>query len=121
MARRAAQTPSSNRSHRPDGPAKSRPPGRGPRRPKPSDDGTPSHRSTKSRRDPNAPKPRRGEESGRGPKSRHGRGGLAHSAEAEGERLQKVLSRAGVASRREAEDWIRAGRITINGQPAVLG
>jgi 23S rRNA pseudouridine2605 synthase len=31
------------------------------------------------------------------------------------------LSRAGLASRREAEDWIRAGRITINGQPAVLG
>lgn len=27
----------------------------------------------------------------------------------------------GVASRREAEDWIRAGRITVNGQPAVLG
>jgi 23S rRNA pseudouridine2605 synthase len=35
--------------------------------------------------------------------------------------LQKVLSRAGLASRREAEDWIRAGRITINGAPAVLG
>ncbi len=39
----------------------------------------------------------------------------------EGERLQKVLSRAGLASRREAEDWIRAGRVTINGEPAVLG
>jgi 23S rRNA pseudouridine2605 synthase len=35
--------------------------------------------------------------------------------------LQKVLARMGVASRREAEDWIRAGRITINGAPAVLG
>jgi 23S rRNA pseudouridine2605 synthase len=32
-----------------------------------------------------------------------------------------VLSRAGLASRREAEDWIRGGRITVNGQPAVLG
>ncbi|HEY6484422.1 MAG TPA: S4 domain-containing protein [Steroidobacteraceae bacterium] len=37
------------------------------------------------------------------------------------ERLQKALSRAGLASRREVEDWIRAGRITVNGEPAVLG
>jgi 23S rRNA pseudouridine2605 synthase len=37
------------------------------------------------------------------------------------ERLQKVLARAGVASRRVAEAWIRAGRLTINGEPAVLG
>ncbi len=35
--------------------------------------------------------------------------------------MQKVLARLGVASRREAEDWIRAGRITVNNQPAVLG
>jgi 23S rRNA pseudouridine2605 synthase len=27
----------------------------------------------------------------------------------------------GVASRREAEEWIRAGRLTVNGEPAVLG
>lgn len=42
-------------------------------------------------------------------------------AHGEPERLQKVLSRAGLASRREAEDWIRSGRITINGKAAVLG
>lgn len=39
----------------------------------------------------------------------------------EPERLQKVLSRLGVASRREAEQWIRAGRLSINGRAAHLG
>jgi 23S rRNA pseudouridine2605 synthase len=39
----------------------------------------------------------------------------------EAERLQKVLSRLGVASRREAEQWIRAGRLSINGRAAKLG
>lgn len=41
--------------------------------------------------------------------------------QAHGERLQKVLSRAGVASRRGAEDLIREGRVTIDGRVAVLG
>jgi 23S rRNA pseudouridine2605 synthase len=43
------------------------------------------------------------------------------AAESAAERLQKVLSQLGLASRREAEAWIRAGRITVNGRPAVLG
>jgi 23S rRNA pseudouridine2605 synthase len=34
-----------------------------------------------------------------------------------GERLQKVLARAGVASRRVVEDMIDQGRISVNGEP----
>jgi len=37
------------------------------------------------------------------------------------ERLQKLLSQWGIASRRRAEDLIVAGRVTVNGQPAQLG
>ena len=37
------------------------------------------------------------------------------------ERLQKLLSAAGVCSRRAAEAYITAGRITVNGQTAELG
>lgn len=37
------------------------------------------------------------------------------------ERLQKFLARVGQGSRRQVEDWIRQGRITINGVPAQLG
>ena len=37
------------------------------------------------------------------------------------ERLQKILSARGVASRRAAEEMIRAGRIAVNGRVAVLG
>lgn len=37
-------------------------------------------------------------------------------SEAHLERLQKVLARAGVASRRKSEDLIRQGRVRVNGQ-----
>ena len=37
------------------------------------------------------------------------------------ERLQKLISQAGIASRRAAEDLIRAGRVTVNGNVAKLG
>lgn len=36
-------------------------------------------------------------------------------------RLQKLLADAGLASRRAAEDWIRGGRVRVNGQVARLG
>jgi len=36
-------------------------------------------------------------------------------------RLQKLLAGAGHGSRRCIEDWIRAGRVTVNGKPARLG
>jgi 23S rRNA pseudouridine2605 synthase len=39
----------------------------------------------------------------------------------EGERLQKVLARIGVGSRRTVEDLIAQGRVAVNGQTAVLG
>jgi 23S rRNA pseudouridine2605 synthase len=42
-------------------------------------------------------------------------------ARSPGERLQKVLAQLGLGSRRQAETWITAGRILVNGQPAVLG
>jgi 23S rRNA pseudouridine2605 synthase len=38
-----------------------------------------------------------------------------------GERLQKVLARAGLGSRRTCEDLIAAGRVTVNGDRARLG
>ena len=37
------------------------------------------------------------------------------------DRLQKILSAAGICSRRKAEEYITAGRVTVNGQPASLG
>jgi len=37
------------------------------------------------------------------------------------ERIQKLLARRGLASRRGAEALISAGRVTINGRPARLG
>lgn len=36
-------------------------------------------------------------------------------------RLQKLIANAGLASRREAERWIEAGRVELNGKPAKLG
>ena len=37
------------------------------------------------------------------------------------ERLQKLISSCGLASRRAAEAWISQGRVTVNGSRASLG
>jgi 23S rRNA pseudouridine2605 synthase len=36
-----------------------------------------------------------------------------------GERIAKVMARAGLCSRREAENWIAAGRVSVNGRPVA--
>ena len=45
----------------------------------------------------------------------------AESSDEPGERIQKVLSRGGVGSRREIERWIEEGRVFLNGTTATLG
>ncbi len=46
---------------------------------------------------------------------------LQEATPARGEKLQKVLARLGLGSRRDLESWITAGRVKVNGALASLG
>lgn len=44
-----------------------------------------------------------------------------HVVRAEPQKLHKMLAQAGLGSRRELEEWIVAGRVSVNGKPAHVG
>ncbi len=50
-----------------------------------------------------------------------GRPARRAAADAATEKLQKVLAQAGIGSRRAMEEWIREGRVTVNGVIATIG
>jgi 23S rRNA pseudouridine2605 synthase len=86
---------------------------------------TPTRTMPSSREKPRAPRAGGANQADRaeraGQANRADQADATAEADERGERLQKVLARAGVASRRACEDLISAGRVTINGRRAVLG
>lgn len=71
--------------------------------------------------------PGRGVGRGNGPASSRrqpetsGRRGRGQEEEGEPQKLHKMLAQMGIGSRRELEEWIVAGRVSVNGLPAHVG
>ena len=59
--------------------------------------------------------------SSRRPPETSGRRGRGQEEEGEPQKLHKMLAQMGIGSRRELEEWIVAGRVSVNGLPAHVG
>lgn len=103
----------SDRSPREAGRRADAPPrGRAAQREQPSGDAPPIKSAPRRK-----PAPNTGGRAHRGNVARDGR----QLAEAKPVRLQKVLAEAGVGSRREMDEWIAAGKVSVNGVVATVG
>src|SRR5215213_10237766 len=60
-------------------------------------------------------------EAARGSASRGAQRPLPEADEAASQKLHKVLAQSGLGSRRMMEEWIREGKITVNGAVATIG
>ncbi|MBL0086474.1 MAG: rRNA pseudouridine synthase [Ideonella sp.] len=101
-----------------------RPPAAPPRAPRRLHQGAPQRPHDPRR--PASAAPQRAPEAWRGPTPSAGSAagasnGTSANAAVDGVRLSKVLAERGLASRREADEWIEAGWVKVNGVPAVLG
>ncbi|MEJ6002269.1 pseudouridine synthase [Paucibacter soli] len=122
---------------RPEPRPDARPGPRGDARAEPRRDARPAGGSSFRREDGPAPEPRRDQRRASGPRPSYPTQGEPYGQAPrpaprqraehrempsdEGERLSKRMSELGMASRREADEWIAAGWVRVDGKMAVLG